>query len=154
MATATSKVDAVITNLLAAINASTVITSQVTPVLVYEGPPTLNQPDDFITVAEHIQQMYQPHAVVGTGGSNWLIEEILVSVEVTVYRGGDTFKTSRQRCETIVNAIDDAVRNDPTLAGAVYLAYPTLHQYTQKWEVDAKGTFCNCAMQILCRALP
>jgi hypothetical protein len=154
MATATSGVDAAVTNLIAAINTQPAILAASPFVQVVEGPPTLSMEDDLIVVAEHIQQMYQPHAVVGSGGSKWLIEEILISITVDVFRGGDNATTTRQRCETLVNAVDDAVRNDPTLGGAVYMAYPSLHQYSQTWDFDAKGRRCICAMEIMTRNLP
>lgn len=155
MPSATSKIDSAVANLITAINTQAAIASTITPVGVYEGKPySQGQPDDLIVVAEEIQQSYREHNLVGTGGSGWLLEEFNISVVVDVYRGSDNYRTTRQRCETLVNAVDDAVRNDPSLAGAVITAWPSLHQYSQVWEEDGKGTRCKCEIVISCRALP
>ena len=150
MATATSAVNAALTAIVSAVTASVNDTS----VLITEGPPTLNQPDDLIVIGERINQQYAPHALVGSAGSGFLHETFQVSIVIDVFRGGDNFTTTRSRCMALSKLCDDAIRNDPTLAGSVYLAYPSDHSYEQLWEVDSKGTRVKCDMFIHCQAIP
>lgn len=153
MAAATSTINAAVTALVAAITASVNDTS----VLVTEGPPSQNQPDDFITVGERISQTYTPHAMVGSGGSGFLHEEYDVFIHIDVYRGGDSFSTVRSRCLVLSKAVDDAVRNDPSLglsSSGLYLAFPQSHIYEQTWDEDHKGTRCTCDLYVHCQAIP
>jgi hypothetical protein len=150
MSTATSAVNATLTNLVTAVTASV----NDTTVLVCEGPPGEFQPDDMIVIGERITQQYEPHALVGSMGSAALHETFQIYVHIDCYRGGDTFATTRARCLTLAKAIDDAVRNDPTVGGAVYLAYPSSHAYEQSWDPDNKGTRVTCELYVHCQALP
>lgn len=157
MATATSTVVNAIAALIAAINTQSAVTSSTTqqaPPLVKKGAPGPNQPDDLIIVGELVSQRYTPDVFRGDGGSGWLQEDYTISVVVNCYRGGDNPDDALTRCEVLVNAVDDAVRNDPSLAGAVLIAYPSAHDYSVTWEPDHKGWIAQCDMYVTCMAKP
>ena len=123
MATATSTVSAAVTAIITAINTQPAVTSTaIPPPLVSQGPPGLNQPDDMIIIGERIAQRYIPMTYRGDGGPGWLEEEYTVSVNVWCYRGGDdpVVNGVLARRYALVNAVNDAVRNDPEVK-RVYL---------------------------------
>ena len=154
MPSATSSVNAAIIALVAAIGTQVTALDPSAAISVTEGPPTQNQPDDLVVIGERINQQYEPHALVGSGGSGWLHETFEISVHIDVYRGGDLFSVARLRALAIAKACDDAVRLDPSLAGTVYLAYPSAHSYEQLWEPDNKGVRVVADMFVHCQAIP
>jgi hypothetical protein len=156
MATATSTVQAAQAAILAAISASTVITTSVPPPLVKIGPPQVGVqiPDDLIIIGEQTRQAYQPTVMRGDGGAGWLQEDYKTTLVVDVYRGGDDSTVAQSRLFTLVNAVDDAIRNDPSLNTTVILAWPSAHNYTLDWEPDAKGWIARCDMEISVVAKP
>lgn len=133
----------------------TLITSQVNDpdVLVCEGPPGEYQPNDVIAVGLEAAETFTPHALVGGGGQGFLHEDYRIRVTVEVYRGGDDFKATRQRCTALVNDVHTAVRTDPSLGGTVYLAYPLSNQYASEWEESHKGPIVRCDIDIHCQSI-
>jgi hypothetical protein len=152
MATATSTVAAAISAVLAAINTQPAVGTF--PTLVKKGAPGPNVPDDLVIVGERVRQEYTPHHMRGDGGSGFLQERYRISVVVDCYRGGDDPDQALTRCETLVNAVDDSVRDDPSLGGVVILAYPAQHSYTLDWEPDHKGWIARCEIEVECLAEP
>lgn len=131
------------------------ITSQVdSDVLVCEAAPALNLPDNIIAIGERVNHTFAPHAMVGTGGPGWLIEEFEISVAVSVFLGGDDVAATRERCYTLVNAVMEAVLTDPTLAGSCYMAYPARGLYEHSYEEQHKGRLMQAELAILCRSRP
>jgi hypothetical protein len=154
MATSTSTVDAALDALLTAFRAMSVVTSLTTPIDVHEGPPDPSHTIDVIVVGDQIDQTYTPHVYRGDGGPGWLEEEFRVGVTVYVFRGADQGTQLRKRCTTIVGAIDDSIRNDPTLGNVVLTAYPVSHRYTSAFNTDNNGRIMRCEIEILCSATP
>ena len=149
MATATSTIAAARTALIAAINQQPAVTANnqpYSPVLVRVGPPGTYIPEDMIIVGEQVRQAYQVHEMRGDGGQGWLQEDYKMTVLVDSWRGGDDSSVAMLRCEALVNAVDDAIRNDPSLNSTVTVAWPSAHEYSIGWEEDHKGWVARCAM--------
>lgn len=163
------KVDAAVTALLANIttkvNALPFVPDE--SVLICEGPPAGSQyqPLDLVVVAERIEHQPQPHALVGTGGPGWLTEEFRISVVVDVFRLGgadpsdviaatQTAAAVRSRCLLLTNAVFEGILSDPSLGGAVFMAYPETNTYTSDWDENGKGRRARTEIQVLCRAIP
>ena len=149
-------VNAAVTAIVAAVNTQIALIAPINgiSILVCEGPPGTYEPDDMVVIAEHIAHTAQPHQIIGTGSFGWLLEEFRVSVTVDVYRGGDDAATVRSRCLTLANAVDTAIRVDPSLAGSVFVAWPVEHRYESSFDPDNKGRRMTCEIAILCRAVP
>ena len=154
MATATSAVNAAIAGLVSLVQAAVTTADPTNKVLVVEGPPGPNQPDDMVIIAERVNQTYDPHNLRGDMGSGALYEKIEISVHIDCYVGGDTFATARARCLVLSKAVDDAVRNDPTLSSSVLLSRPSSHSYEAMWDEDHKGTRVTCDMFVYAEASP
>lgn len=73
-------------------------------------------------VTRHVEVL----AVVGGMGAGALKENYTVEfqVQATVY-GGDPFPAVDDRAYAILDACEEALRNDPTLGGLVMWAYPS-----------------------------
>lgn len=156
MATANSTVDAVLDYLVAAITTAVQALGQVPTPTIYDGPPAdgPNMPDDMIVIGEQVDQTYTPHALVGNGGQYWLMESYTVSVVIDCYRGDNLWRLVRKQVTTLANAIDGAVRNDPSLGGTENVrAWPEQHRYVQEFEPNAKGVRARCEMLIRVESL-
>lgn len=135
-------------------------------ILVCEGQPTEDpvsekdviiigwQPQD----GSGVLQTFVPSQLVGSGGPGWLREDYHIPVHVSVYRGGDDVPGVRTRCKALVEAIDTAVRTDPSLAGHVHQAYPSSHTFTGvAWAGSGNsvnGRVMTCNIVVTCLALP
>ena len=146
-------IDATTTALVTAINTQVATLTDGATVLVCEGPPTLYQPDDIITVGEFSDELFSPHALVGSGGAGWLQEDYRIGVKIDIYRGSDSVLLVRQRLSSLIAAVNTAVRTDPSLGGTCYLAYPEQAHRTLEWDPDAKGVRGICEAVIHCQAI-
>jgi hypothetical protein len=147
--------------LLAAIQAHPTITAQppdgVSPVLVQLDEPANYDPEDIITV-DGARVTLTHAAMVGTGGPNYLEENYTLEVNVSVYRGGDNAALAFKRARQLVDAVNAAVRTDPTLGigqgapppGAGYLieAFPSRVDWTPHWEENHKGRVVDVRIEI------
>src|SRR5258708_2638167 len=143
-----STVDAVLDFLLSA------ITTQIndTSVLVVEGPPGPYQPEDIVSVASDITLDSVPHAFVGSGGAHWIQESYRVSVIVSVHRAGDNMSLVWKRAKALSDAVDTAVRTDPTLGGAVQLSYPSRSIFSSYWADNHAWRFTDITKEITVEA--
>jgi len=126
------------------------ITTQIndTSVLVTYDPPGEYQPDDIVVVGDVITWDGTPHAFVGSGGTHWIHEIYRVQVVISVYRGGDNASTTWKRAKALSDSVDVAVRTDPTLGGAVQIAYPATAVFTATWEEAHKGRIVEVRKEI------
>jgi hypothetical protein len=107
-------------------------------------------PDDIISVGD-VMRTIDTFQMVGSGGAGWLDESFTVMVTVSVYRGGDNAQAVFERACVLAAAVEAAVRNDPTLGGAVTQAHPSVAEYMASWEAEHKGRVAEIIMHISCR---
>lgn len=145
--------DAAAAAVLAAVLTQPAVTQAGANILVQEGMPGPDQPEDILIVNTGVHQTAVPHWMVGSGGSGWLEETFRVGVRIEVYRGGDDAPATRTRCKALADAVDVAVRTDPSLGGAVLWAYPASHTFSAAdWDSAGKGRLMSCEMEIECMA--
>jgi len=156
MATATSKVNAVVAALVAGVQAAMLAFDTSGAVRVYEGVPMTDQPEDWLVIAQEVNQTYEAHAMVGSLGSGSLREEFQISVHIASYRGSDSpTTTTRARCAALAGVVDDFVRNDPQIGGTCWLAFPSAHAYRSEPAGEQnQGVETVCDMFVTCNAIP
>ena len=146
--------DSAITAIIAAVNTQPAVTQAGANILVQEGEPGPDQPEDIIIVGHGgIQQTTTKMTMVGSGGAHWLWETYRIGVQIEVFRGGDDPLTTRNRCKALADAVDTAVRTDPSLGGVVLTAFPSRHDFSSaEWEANGHGRIVSCHMEIECEA--
>lgn len=118
----------------------------------YDVPPAASTPDDVVAVGR-VERVPAPFAMVGSLGAGAMHEEVTVHVVVEVFRGGyDPLGVYERACD-LVYAVEGAVRNDPTLGGAVYLARPSQGAYSCEPDPDHKGLIGTYELAITCKAV-
>ena len=144
-----STTDLCVDALITLIKGLTIVTPDV---VVADGSPNAGQDKapDIIVVGEHIEQIASLGVFRGDGGAGWLEETYKVRIVVSIYRGGDDATALRKRCVSFVNAIDAAVRADPSLGGVVLRAYPEAHTTTIAWDEEFTGRIATCEMYVRC----
>lgn len=162
MATATSAVSAALDGLLYRINNGVTVTR--TPLVLtnagllngdqiwlLEGPPAAqNQPTNMIVV-DQVQQRAEPHNMRGDMGSGFLREDFDILINCSSYIGGDNMTLARQSVATLVKLVHDAVRNDPTLNGALNgAAWPADNLWSVQWQESFVGVLGVCEMKVSC----
>ena len=159
MSTPVSTVDAARTALYTLINGETAVSLQ--PALtiakpgVYLGLPAgQNLPDDIIAIGSRVQQRSEPHNLVGGGGSYWLLEQYTIDVMVSCYRGGDDQSQAWSRMVALVAAVDDAIRQDPSLGNVIGVSWPAGHDYNLAYVEDHKGWLADCEISVMVKSLP
>ena len=87
--------------------------------------PMDNSSDDRVIIGGATRRM-EVLAVVGGMGYGAMKEDYTVEfqVQATIY-GGDPFPAVDDRAYSILDACEEALRNDPTLGGLVMWAYPS-----------------------------
>ena len=138
--------------LLTAIRANATISADTTIDVVYDEPAVGdNMKDDIISVG-NTQNSIDIRQMVGSGGQGWLMETFTLDVVISVTRGGDQAQTVFERCYTLINAVNVAVRTDPTLAGAVLEAHPAQWETESVWTDNGLGRVTVGRGRILCNA--
>jgi hypothetical protein len=117
-------------------------------VLICDGPPGPYQPDDIVAIGETIAVVTDVHAFVGSGGQHWLSESYTVSVTISVFRGADSVALTWKRAKALADSVDTAVRTDPTLGGAVQLAWPSKTLFTSGWTENHAGRIVTVEKEI------
>lgn len=114
-------------------------TSDPATVLVSYDLPGAWQPFDIVVVGD-IQVTNSIESFVGSGGAHWLHEAYEVNITISVYRG-DGFDAPAvwKQAKALSDYVDVTVRSDPSLGGAVQLAYPSTTRYLSEWAEDHSG---------------
>lgn len=134
-------------------------------ILVCEGQPSEVPPSekDVIIIGWQpggagLVQTFTPAQQVGSGGHLWLTEDYHIPVYVSITRGGDDVPGVRTRCKALVEAVDTAVRNDPSLGQTVLMAYPSSHVFSGvSWSGSGNsvnGRTMSCQIAVSCTAIP
>lgn len=118
-----------------------------TQLLVVYGTPTDYTPDDMILVGDVVREVL-PNAIVGSGGQFALHEKYKVEYWVDVWRGGDQMQTVDQRAYTILGALEQALRTDPSFGGLVLEAWPLNSESVSDWDDGNKGRNCRIKAEI------
>lgn len=147
-----------IANLIAAIKLqSAAISQDVFPFGIQRGEPIHDWPvDDGIYISQTNRTLQRLEMRAGTVG--YLREDYVLVVEIAVFRGGDavapgdTTSAIEQRCWDLVNAVETAVRNDLTLAGAVPEAFPESSVIVSEWDPDNAGRRVRATVHVHCWA--
>lgn len=134
-------------------------------ILVCEGQPSEVPPSEpdviiigWLPDGTGIVQTFTPMQQVGSGGHLWLTEDYRIPLYVSVFRGGDDVPGVRARCKALVDAIDIAVRTDPSLGGTELVAYPSSHVFSGvSWSGSGNsvnGRTMSCQIAVSCTAIP
>lgn len=116
-------------------------------VLVSDGPPGPNQPDDIIVIGD-VDNNIEIAAVVGDGGQGWLVERYDLIITVSCYRGGDDNNEVFARAAELAGLVVEVVRQDPSLAATVLLAVPERWTSDSSWEASYKGRLVDIDVTI------
>ncbi|MFC0438758.1 hypothetical protein [Kutzneria buriramensis] len=109
-----------------------------TDLLVSLGKPGTYNPSDIVWVG-NAHRTTKPSHMVGSGGAGWLDESYQIQVTVEVFRGGDEELVVWNRTCDLVDAVEAAVRTDPSIGGLVLWSYPQQASYDSDWEPEGKG---------------
>lgn len=114
--------------------------------VAYDAPGT-DQPEDIVTIGE-VSTEYTTNSLVGSGGAGWLQERYRVTVEVVIFRGGDSAKAVADRAHLLAGQIMTIVRSDPTLGGNVLTGMPAASTYTGDVSDDHTARLGTLSLQI------
>lgn len=131
------------------INALAVLKQQpsgIPPTFVRLGPRGKYAPFEIIEIGHRIDQDARVHAIVGSGQAGFLEESYTIGVDVQVGRPGDDEPACFARCEVIVDAIDNALRLDPSAGNLVQLCYPEKHVWDS--VLGTKGRVVTCLIDV------
>ncbi len=135
-----STIPAIKAYLLSAVTGSSLVVGDPSIQVFYDEPPAGAQANDIVSVGR-VNQNLTVSAMVGSGGPGWLEELYSVEITVTSYDGGNDAQTAMERCCTIMAAVVDAVRADPSCGGRVIEARPTAAAYELQWSEEGGGRF-------------
>jgi hypothetical protein len=110
-----------------------------------DEPGTPDQPEDIVDIND-IQNKFDTNALVGGGGAGWLNESFTISVDVSVFRGGDDAQAVSARAYTLAAQIIALVRADPTMGNTVLIAKPSGATYTGAPTEDHMGRTGNLSL--------
>lgn len=154
MTTATDQIEAAIAGFATLLRTQPVMLATATPqVLIVDGPPGLNQPDDIVAVGVRTEEQNTPHAMTGDRGPGSMAQDMQFDCVVSCFIGGDDAGKVRKRANQLVQAIHDAVNGDPTLNGSCYDAWVSHVELDVIWAPDAKGPVCEGPVEITCRSI-
>lgn len=120
--------------------------------VVYDVPAAAATPDDVVAVGR-VERVPTPFAMVGSMGAGALHDEVTVHVVVEVFRAGYDPQAVFERAADVVNSIESAIRADPTLGGAVYVARPSQGSYEAAAADDHSGLIGTYELAVVCKAL-
>lgn len=135
-------------------------TNNETAVQVTIGTAAANLADTWIEIVSEVRRTVDPHAFVGSGGAAFLEEIYDIDVIVSVAR--QTTNTTAQalavsqRAWQLVAYLETAVRNDPSLGGAVVEAYPaSAIGGKPAWATEGTtpGRLCTITVAVHCTAV-
>jgi len=102
----------------------------------------------YIPKVERNAQIFQ---MVSGPVFGWLREDYVLPFECFTYRGGDDYLTVHQRIWGLVNAVEQAVRADPTLGNVVVEAVPESSPVTYGW--NETGRVATATVNVKCFAV-
>ena len=150
-----STAPAAITNLLAAFNLQSAVTTPSGYAMgVVRGEPQDNLPlDEAIYVERVTNRVLTRQQMVGGGGLGYLREDYTIPVEVRVFRAGDLATDVDARAFELAGAVESAIRADLTLGGAVLEAWPENSDYVDEWLTEPRiGRRGSLTIQVHCWA--
>lgn len=147
-----STIPAVKAYLVSAITGSSLVTGDPSIQVCYDDPEAGAQANDIISVGK-VRQNLGVAAMVGGGGAGWLEERYQVEIVATSYDGGNDAQTAMERCCTIIAAVVDVIRADPSCGGRVIEARPTDAEYEIQWSEEGGGRFAVGALTVQVSAI-
>lgn len=146
-------------NILAAIQTQTASLSLPSgySLVVQLEPLGQNAPEQRILVGRaRVQNVIE--SFVGSGGQHWIDERYTIEVTCFAFRGGEDQASTFTDCVALVNAVQTAVRNDPSLGlaqgsapagmGYVIQAYPARLEWTTDWSENGQGIVVECLVEV------
>jgi hypothetical protein len=123
--------------------------SKTSSLIVCYDEPTVNEPDDIVSVGKVTRQL-SVASFVGGGGAGWLDETYTVEITVDVFRGGDTAQQAYERASLLADSVIYVVRSDPSLGGVVSTAKPLQHLTEAAWDENHAGRHATATIEIEC----
>lgn len=115
-------------------------------IVVYDAPGT-DQPEDIVVIGE-VSTEYNTNSLVGSGGAGWLEERYRVTVDVVIFRGGDSARAVAARAHLLAGQIMNITRSDPSLGGNVLIGRPAASTYTPDVSDDHTARLGTLSLQI------
>lgn len=145
---AVSAIPAAVSGLLAAIGAQVPSGTGVYDGVVREGQST----ESFVVISGWVSDERAP-ATFGAGFGQFTIEEQFeIQGYVRCLEGSTVQQVSRQQAFTVFEAVEQAVRADPTLGGAVRVAWVKRVLGTQGAANGARGNGTQLDFEVHCEA--
>lgn len=151
----TSTVGTAITALVTAVQTQVNTDASASQILVAEATEQTDLPLEMIIVAEGEQTLnVRPFCFTGGMTSrNSMFETYNLDVTVSKYDGSYEPDIEIQRVYTLCGYVEAAVRNDPSLGGAVLIAYPEARRVTgPQWTENPAGLLMEVTIPIHCEA--
>lgn len=120
-------------------------------VLLVWTQPVIDHPGDIVALGD-VERTAKPIVMIGSGGAGWIEEEFHITTIVSVFRAGDDFEGTEWHAWDLLDAIENAVRIDPSLAGTVIVAEPTDSHMKVAWTADHKGILAEGEIVVRCVA--
>lgn len=133
------------------------LTASLTPDMFYKDSrllvcydtPGPDEPDDVVSVGK-VERQFSIASMVGGGGAGWLDEKYSLTITVDVFRGGDDPQYVYSRAATLMDAVVQLIRTDPSLGGLVLIARPDRHSAEVDWDDKGLGRHCTAELTIEC----
>jgi hypothetical protein len=114
--------------------------------VAYDAPGT-DQPEDIVVIGE-VSTEYNTNSLVGSGGAGWLEERYRVTVDIEIFRGGDSAKAVSDRAHLLAGQVINIVRADPTLGANVLIGRPAASTYKGDVSDDHSARLGTLSLQI------
>lgn len=132
---------------------TTLVTTQVAtdslPILVVQGEPGMDFPNDIIQIATDVRRTVIPEAFLGSYQTGSLQENYTISCLVSSYSGDPDPVAITSRAYVLAGYIETAVRTDPTLSTSVLEAHPSgTSGGLATWTESPVGRLCELTVTI------
>ena len=142
-----STVPAAIAGLTTLVNTQTATDSL--PILVVQGEPGMDMPNDIIQIATSVRRTVVPEAMLGSYQLGSLEERYTITCNVSSWSGDPDPVAITARAYVLAGYIETAVRTDPTLGTVVLEAHPSgTDGGNATWTEDPVGRMCELTVSV------
>lgn len=127
------------------------LAARITDAGVSYGTPPSWQPNRLVWVGEANRDV-APSAMVGSGGTGWLREDYTIDIHIRVSLQATNGAVVDVAAYEILAAVEDAIRDDPSLGGVVAVARPSGSTEDQTAEQQKGRMACHLILAVHCTA--
>ena len=119
------------------------------PILVVQGEPGMDMPNDIIQIATDVRRTVRPEAFLGGYQQGALEESYTISCLVSTWSGDSDPVAITSRAYVLAGYVESAVRTDPSLGTTILESHPSGTSGGQAtWTEDPVGRLCELTVTI------